>query len=167
VLGEIEISGHSLASGYRGDDGETHFGSTIRSGDAGFLLDGRLFVVGRIGDSVKLRGRWLFAEELDDVAAKTSPRPRKTVVLMGDTPQGASVVVVVEGGAGDSTHALGAAVAERAAGARVQVIAAPPGWIAVTTSGKVRRREMWRRLREHDTKVAITWDSQRDGDCSG
>jgi acyl-CoA synthetase (AMP-forming)/AMP-acid ligase II len=163
VLGEVAVRGASLASGYLTDGGEHHFGTTVRTGDAGFLLDGRLFVAGRIGDSVKLRGRWLFAEDLDRVAVQISPRPRKTVVLLGDASGSVTVVVAVEGGAGDMTGALGRAITECATGARVQVLAVPTGWIAVTTSGKVRRREMWRRLQEGGWEIAVTWDSQRDG----
>lgn len=162
VLGEIAVSGASLASGCLSDDGETSFATTIHTGDAGFIHDGRLFVVGRIGDSIKLRGQWVFAEDLDRVAARASRRPHKTVVLLGDEPQGATAIVVVEGGAGDTARAVGRAVAERVVGARVRVLDVPPGWIAVTTSGKLRRREMWRHL--HDDAAMFAWDSQRDGD---
>jgi acyl-CoA synthetase (AMP-forming)/AMP-acid ligase II len=164
VLGEIVVSGGSLASGYLSDDGETPFATTIRTGDAGFLHDERLFVVGRIGDSMKLRGRWLFAEDLDRVAARVSRRPRKTVVLLGDEPLGATAIVAVEGGAGDTAGAVGRAVAERVVGARVRVIDVPPGWISVTTSGKLRRRAMWRCVHDDDARLVLAWKSHRDGD---
>src|SRR5690606_13127543 len=68
TFGEIRVSGTSVADGYEtadpaanrafGDDG-------LRTGDAGFLLDGELYVVGRIGDSLKVRGRKVHAEDLE------------------------------------------------------------------------------------------------------
>jgi len=74
-LGEICVCGPGVARGYQGQ----HHGSTttftrdeLRTGDAGFMLDGEVFVVGRIGDSLKVRGRLLpaalFAHDLAGVA---------------------------------------------------------------------------------------------------
>ena len=70
-MGEIVLSGPSVFGGYRGNpdsptqciDGELH------TGDAGFILDGQLFVLGRMGTSLKVNGRTVFAEDLDVTAA--------------------------------------------------------------------------------------------------
>ena len=42
----------------------------LTTGDAALMLDGELYVLGRIGDSVKVRGRTVFVE---DVEAKVFP----------------------------------------------------------------------------------------------
>ncbi|MGI5152110.1 AMP-binding protein [Plantactinospora sp. CA-294935] len=158
VLGEIELRGGSVAAGYVADEGEGSFDGVIRTGDAGFLLDGELFVVGRLGDSVKRFGRWLFAEDLDRVAAARSPRPRKTVVLLGDLDGRVTAVVAVEGDLGDAAERIGRSVANHAAQVEVQVRSVPAGWIARTTSGKPRRRLMWQRVLE-ERAGTVHWQS--------
>src|SRR6185437_402632 len=73
-LGEIQVSGHSVAFGYVGEAGDgQRLDGVVRSGDAGFVLGGEVFVVGRIGDSVKVRGQWLFAEDIDTVVRSAVP----------------------------------------------------------------------------------------------
>src|SRR5258707_6477788 len=52
TLGEIAVTGQSLAVGYVGDE---PFGARLRTGDAGFVHDGDLYVLGRMGDSLKIR----------------------------------------------------------------------------------------------------------------
>lgn len=159
AAGEIELRGCTVATGYLADDGPGRFDGVVRTGDVGFRRDGNLFVVGRLGDSAKQFGRWLFAEELELVAVARSPRPTRTVVLLDAGADGASVVAVVEDDLGDSAAAIGGALANRVTPARVRVFSAPEGWIARTTSGKPQRREMWRRLASGDTAVAVRWDS--------
>src|SRR5262249_2752323 len=65
--GEIVVYGDSVADGYAGDGSPvTRFADGgLYTGDAGFLLDGQLFVLGRLGDSIKLRGRAVFAEDVE------------------------------------------------------------------------------------------------------
>ncbi|MEE3919497.1 hypothetical protein V2I01_17665 [Micromonospora sp. BRA006-A] len=36
------------------------------TGDAGFVMDGDLFVLGRMGDCIQVRGRNVFVEEVED-----------------------------------------------------------------------------------------------------
>ncbi|WP_229402940.1 AMP-binding protein [Micromonospora okii] len=163
AAGEIEVRGCTVATGYLADDGPGRFDGVVRTGDVGFRRDGNLFVVGRLGDSTKQFGRWLFAEELESVAVARSPRPTRTVVLLGGDAEGAAVVAMVEDDLGDSAAAIGGALANRVTPARVRVYSAPEGWIARTTSGKPQRREMWRRLVSGDTTVTLRWDSLEPG----
>jgi fatty-acyl-CoA synthase len=72
-VGEIGIRGRFLFSGYNLDPERTAQrlrGDLYLSQDLGFLLDGRLFVLGRLDDVLIINGRNLFAHEIE--AAVTS-----------------------------------------------------------------------------------------------
>src|SRR5262249_24607939 len=71
VLGEIVLSGPSVFGGYRGnpDSATRYIDGELHTGDAGFIRDGKLFVLGRMGTSLKVNGRTVFAEDLDVTAA--------------------------------------------------------------------------------------------------
>jgi acyl-CoA synthetase (AMP-forming)/AMP-acid ligase II len=158
VLGEIEVSGPSLADGYLTEEGAKPFGGVLRTGDAGFRQDGYVFVIGRLGDSVKQFGRWLFAEDVERAAAAVSPRPRQTLALLGALDGTSTAVVVVEGALGDCAADIGRAVARHLVDGRVVVATVPAGWIRRTTSGKPMRRAMWRKVADGDHGT-VCWDS--------
>jgi acyl-CoA synthetase (AMP-forming)/AMP-acid ligase II len=149
-LGEISVTGPTVTAGYHGelDSGTTRFlDGELRTGDAGFLLDGDLFVLGRMGDSLKVNGRSVYVEDLDIRASAATglDRSRLAMVSTYDTGHGAGVVLFAE------TRAVGAwADAARAAlrgqlgtECPIVVVAGPPGMIERTSSGKPRRRRMW------------------------
>ena len=50
---------------------------TLRTGDAGFLRDGQLYVLGRLGDSMKVRARAVFAEDLEAALGDAGLPPRR------------------------------------------------------------------------------------------
>lgn len=164
VLGEIEVGGVSLAAGYLTEQGEIPFDGVLRSGDAGFLHDGELFVVGRLGDAVKQFGRWFFAEDADRIALTHSPRPNQTVALVG-TLAGRSTVAVLVAGALAAPERIGEAVARQSPGIRVLVFSVAAGAILRTTSGKPRRSFMWQGLAEGRHDHGKVWDS--DGPADG
>lgn len=159
-LGELVVSGASLADGYAGPGTDEAFGGVLRTGDAGFFHEGQLYVIGRLGDGVKQLGRWLFAEDIEQVAARASRRPHRTVALLGNLDGRDTAVVAIEGRPGDTVERVGRAVANHAPHARVLVLAVPNGWIARTTSGKPMRRAMWARMLTADRRGAqVVWDS--------
>lgn len=164
-LGEIELTGPSVAHGYiSAEECDEHLlNGVVRTGDAGFLLHGELFVVGRIGDSIKVRGRWLFAEELDDVLSALELRKGRSVALLGSIDGSDAVVVLREGGTPEEFQEIGAAVAKYASGVRVLVFAVQRGGILRTTSGKPRRRAMWERLLTDASGAGPAWDSAATG----
>ncbi|WP_176738296.1 AMP-binding protein [Micromonospora pallida] len=159
MFGEIEIGGVSLADGYIGEDGAEDFAGTLRTGDAGFVRDGQLYVVGRLGESVKQFGAWLFAEDAERCARNVANSPQRTVALLGVLEGRNTAAVLVEGGIGDAAPAIGQAVVEGTDGLRVQVYAVPPGTIIRTTSGKLKRQEMWLRLIRGEMGGSMKWDS--------
>jgi acyl-CoA synthetase (AMP-forming)/AMP-acid ligase II len=157
-FGEIRVRGDSLATGYL--DGERPFGGVVRTGDMGFMVDGELYVVGRVGDSIKRNGRWIFAEDVEQIASAASAQRPHTIALLG-TVDGQDCAVIVLGGRRAESEAqdVGRAVASRMPGLRVLVVRAPLTRIRRTTSGKPRRRAMWRELVLGDSPRDCSWDS--------
>ena len=151
-VGEIVISGPSIASGYvqpaDNASGSRISGRTLRSGDAGFMVDGELFVIGRLGDGLKVRGRMVFAETLEMALAERGIPERRMAVLLGIAGDRQAGVVVFEneqdGWAPIAADVLGVALPD----AELTVVSVPRGSLAVTSSGKPRRRVMWQAFLE-------------------
>ncbi len=145
-VGEVEVSGDSVASGYvdGADRGLTRFaGGRLRTGDAGFLDDGQLFVLGRLGDSLKLRGRAVFAEDVEATIAAAGIPAGRVAVALGRHRDLATAVIVLEEADDAQLRAAQAAAHRRTEGARTVLVVVARGGIARTTSGKVRRRQLW------------------------
>jgi fatty-acyl-CoA synthase len=161
-LGEIDISGITVADGYHGQNSSsiTAFNEgRVRTGDAGFIHRGELFVVGRLGDSIKVRGRTLYAEELEAKLAAINGVPRGRCVVLPAMGPVKGLVAIVEREATDWVEPA-ARLLRREAGrdAEVRILTSSPGTILRTSSGKPRRRVMWRTLVDGalDTKVAYS-----------
>jgi acyl-CoA synthetase (AMP-forming)/AMP-acid ligase II len=135
--GEIVVAGPSVA-------GEATGAGRVRTGDAGFLHDGQLYVLGRLGDSLKVRGRPVFAEDLDArlVATLGVPAGRVATVLGGDGT-GDLALVVFERPRREWLPAVPALLRPHLDGVRVMTVDVPIGAVPRTTSGKPRRRELW------------------------
>lgn len=150
-LGEIHVIGPSVADGYEGatDIGSTRFGAGgLSTGDAGFVIDGELYVVGRMGDSLKVHGRAVFMEDLEaEIRAAPGVPKAQIAAVSGVGSAGATICALVEAPAGDWVDAVADAVRRATAGTyTVRVYAARRGSIMRTSSGKPRRRPMWRAL---------------------
>jgi acyl-CoA synthetase (AMP-forming)/AMP-acid ligase II len=158
-LGEIEVGGRSLADGYTGTP-PTAIEGVLRTGDAGFWHRGELYVIGRLGDSVKQFGRWYFAEDAEQRAVAASPHPARTTAMVGGLHGRNTAVVLVEATSGeDAGGAIGAAVARQAVDLRILVLGVPGGTIRRTTSGKPMRRSMWHQLETGGIASTVWWDS--------
>ncbi|MEV1077628.1 AMP-binding protein [Streptomyces sp. NPDC050211] len=153
TFGEIRVRGTSVADGYQSPDpaaGAPFTEHGLRTGDAGFLLDGELYVVGRVGDSLKVRGRKVHAEDLEAAlnALPGVPAGRCAVALGARGGQSGAVVVVEA--AGDDWLEPVTAVLRTAldTSVSVTVVRARRGTIPRTSSGKPRRRLLWRQAGE-------------------
>jgi acyl-CoA synthetase (AMP-forming)/AMP-acid ligase II len=157
-FGEISVHGDAVATGYL--DGEQPFDGELCTRDMGFMLDGELYVVGRAGDSIKRNGRWIFAEDVEQIAIAASLQPQHTLALLG-TVYGQESAVIVLGGRRAESEAqnVGRTVASRLPGLRVLVVRVPKAHIKRTTSGKPQRRTMWAALLTGDSLPHFTWDS--------
>ncbi|MFB9848924.1 AMP-binding protein [Micromonospora andamanensis] len=131
-LGEIVVGGAGVGA------------DPVHTGDAGFLHDGELFVVGRLGDGVKVHGRFVFAADVETaIAAADAIPPGRVAVLAGSRAGRPTVVVLLERPQPDWWRLAAEALAGRFVGADLLAVTATAGGIARTTSGKPRRRVMW------------------------
>jgi acyl-CoA synthetase (AMP-forming)/AMP-acid ligase II len=86
VVGEIWVSGPSVAQGYwnRPEETERTFrahwntgeGPFLRTGDLGFLKDGELFVTGRLKDLIIIGGRNLYPHDIELTVEQSHPAIR-------------------------------------------------------------------------------------------
>ena len=148
--GEIVVSGSSIAEGYLGpsDAGSvTEFGDReVRTGDGGFLVANQLFVLGRLGDGVKVRGRMVFAEDLEAAVITAGVPAHRLVVLVGIACGTRTIAALLEQAASDWLATAEAILAQRAEGAHVIVMNVPRGTITRTSSGKPKRDQLWHSL---------------------
>ncbi|MEU7530707.1 AMP-binding protein [Saccharothrix sp. NPDC042600] len=149
VVGEILVRGPSVAAGYLDaapEDAARFTAAGFRTGDAGFLLDGELYVIGRLGDSVKVNGQNVFMEDVElELVARDLVSRRNAVVVAGVLRSTPTVLVVTERPlAADAVPATEAAVrALTGDGVTVRVLHVRSGSIPRTSSGKPRRRALW------------------------
>ncbi|WP_416483252.1 AMP-binding protein [Streptomyces sp. CL12] len=162
TLGEIAVTGNSVTRSLLTKEGLVTWepDEALHTGDAGFLLNGELFVIGRLGDGVKLRGTWVFAEPLEELVKKHAARPHHTTVLLGHLSGEPVAAVAVENGRPQELAALGHRLSEAVPGLRVLACAVRAGWIRRTTSGKPRRSQMWQELTTLVPSGFVSWDSR-------
>ncbi|WP_018810964.1 AMP-binding protein [Salinispora pacifica] len=159
-LGEIRVSGETVTAGYTNDadSGGTRFAPDgLHTGDAGFLHAGQLFVLGRMGDSLKVRGRNVYVEDLEAaVVEATGLSPSRCVVISAPETERAGVLLLVEGGRrGWEESAYHTLRSRLGVEPRIRFAVGNRGLIQRTTSGKPRRRGMWQRLQEGTLKASI------------
>lgn len=150
-LGEIGLAGPSVTLGYQHAACTPRRGpGELRTGDAGFVHDGQLYVLGRMGDSLKLRARSVFVEDLDAKVAAAAGLDRDRVAVVAAHHEGRpAVAVFVEEPSG--TWAAGVTEALRAElgpEPALTLVSGRRGLIQRTTSGKPRRRHLWQLLQE-------------------
>lgn len=148
AVGEIVVRGSSVAAGYRGTSpspSSTAFDAhgALLTGDAGFLAGGRLFPIGRLGDSIKIRGRMLFAELLESELAKLGHGRDANVVLVGMRDLRPVVLWVSERAAPDRSEDAVRLLSRLTEGADVVLLRVVKGGIPRTSSGKPRRKALW------------------------
>lgn len=144
VIGEIVVRTPSTCRRF-GSDHDAPV--EVSTGDAGFLLDGHLFVLGRIGDAVKVNGRLVHAEEVEaDLRRAAGLADLRACVLLGTSSSGdQQLILVVEsstlpGWMGSSVDVLTKAVSGKVP---CGYVLAGRGAIPRTSSGKPRRRQAW------------------------
>jgi fatty-acyl-CoA synthase len=153
-LGEIVVRGASVAEGYHRLDSRTFSAGELRTSDAGFRTGGELYVLGRMGDSIKVSGRSVYMEDLDaKVASATGLNPAKLCVVgAAHAAGGTGVAVFAEARPGPWQDAASAFLrTELGTGPDIRIIAGTSGLIKRTSSGKPRRRHMWRILLSYGT----------------
>jgi fatty-acyl-CoA synthase len=155
-LGEIQISGTPVTTGYYDDPEATAAvfdGRWLRTGDLGFWHDGLLYIGGRAKEVMILRGQNHFPEDVEAVARQVPGVYRRRCVAFADDGDGDGehiAVVVERDSRGPGAEEIAAEVARRVAAeldlTRIRVHVVRPNWLPRTTSGKWQRGAARERL---------------------
>ncbi len=178
-VGEIWVSGPSVAGGYWGLDNlsEAIFrartadgrGPFLRTGDLGFWDDDSLFITGRIKDLVIIRGRNHYPQDIEATVSTCHPslEPQRCAAFSVDGDEGEQLVVVQEVrrsalrtlDAADVFRAIGSAVARGHGLQTRSIVLIRPASLPRTTSGKVQRKPCARAFLEHSLSEVASWGS--------
>jgi acyl-CoA synthetase (AMP-forming)/AMP-acid ligase II len=149
-LGQIRVRGTSVAQGYQGDAAPGRFTANgFETGDAGIIVDGNLFVVGRIGDSLKVRGTAVHAEDLElEIATGLGVTPNRIAVLLGTADLvDLAVVIIACGDREVDPRPIATLVRARTSeSVALAIVTGALDAIERTSSGKPRRRVLWRSM---------------------
>ena len=149
-VGEIEIRGTSMMSGYLGEtshDPENWF----PTGDLGYLVNGGLVVCGRAKELITVAGRNIFPTEVERIAAQVKGVREGAVVAVGTNERALrpGLVIAAEYRGLDESAARSEVVKRVASECGVvpsDVMLLAPGSLPRTSSGKLRRLEFKRNL---------------------
>ncbi|MEV6282764.1 AMP-binding protein [Kribbella sp. NPDC051770] len=161
VVGEIAVRAPSVAQGYTQDvpGSSTRFvAEQLLTGDAGFRHRGELFVLGRIGDSLQVRGRNVYVEDVESALHDTVGRGSGRTVVLAGSRDGIPTICLL------SDHEISAAdldsVRQRVgevAGSEVPLVLVRVRRSALeyTSSGKPRRASMWNKFLSGELAGAV------------
>jgi long-chain-fatty-acid--[acyl-carrier-protein] ligase len=149
-VGEIEIRGTSLMTGYVGA-APIDPQAWLATGDLGYLTDGGLVVCGRAKELITVAGRNVFPNEIERIAGQIEGVRDGCVVAVGtgETTARPRLVITAEFKGEDEPAARSAVVARVASECGVvpaDVVFVKPGALPRTSSGKLRRLEVKRNL---------------------
>ncbi|MEU4767487.1 fatty acyl-AMP ligase [Actinosynnema sp. NPDC023794] len=155
TIGEIRVAGPSLAAGYHRDPAATRATFVtdsavrwLRTGDLGFLLDGQLYVTGRLKELIIVRGRNLYPQDFEFSAREAHPDAGRGAAFGVRAADGEEHVVLVQelrrASRVDPAEFADAVldVVTKQFGVSVSLAVVRPNTIRHTTSGKVRRGHM-------------------------
>ncbi len=158
-IGEVWVAGQSVAQGYwnRPDETRATFqarladtgeGPLLRTGDLGFMLDGELFITGRLKDLIIVFGRNHAPQDIEDTVQSVHPALRAGCGAAFETrPHGQARLIVVQevqrrSEIQDPAALIGRvrqAVRERHDLHLHELVLVQPGSIPKTSSGKAQR----------------------------
>ncbi|MBE9167121.1 amino acid adenylation domain-containing protein [Pleurocapsales cyanobacterium LEGE 06147] len=170
-VGEIWVSGNSVGKGYWNNQEATQqtflaqLKDTqdfyLRTGDLGFLLNGELYITGRIKDVIIIRGRNLYPQDIELTAEKSHPALRlsSNAAFTVEIDKKERLVIVQElefrakPNLEEVTTAIRQAVTEAHEIEVYAVILIKPGSIPKTSSGKIQRRATRNKFLEDKLKI--------------
>ncbi len=165
TVGEIWVHGDNVANGYwqKPDESERTFGGKIvtpspgtpegpwlRTGDSGFVTDGKMFIIGRIKDLLIVYGRNHSPDDIEATIQEITRGRCAAISVPGDRSTEKLVAIIELKKRGDSDQdamaRLGAIKREVTSALSsshglsvADLVLVAPGSIPITTSGKVRR----------------------------
>lgn len=182
AVGEIWVSGPSVAAGYWGREedtantfqariAETDEGPFLRTGDLGFVLDGQLFITGRRKDLIIIRGRNHYPQDLERTAEHSHPLLHgfsgAAFSVESEGEERLVIVNEVNRHAGADSNAVIAAVRQAIAEEHElqihAVVLARPGEVPKTSSGKVQRFRCRQMFLEDTLKIVSEWRAASAG----
>ncbi len=173
TVGEVWASGPSITEGYweRPEESTASFGlpldgrdgTYLRTGDLGFLMDGELFVSGRLKEMMIVRGRNVFPQDVEAAGQAAESRARRgcgaafavgeTLVLVQETAESGDAPL------SEIAATLRRAILEHHSVALDRVVLVPPRTLPKTSSGKMRRRECRRMLTDGELPAVHVWNN--------
>jgi fatty-acyl-CoA synthase len=156
-LGEIAVRGPTVARPQALQNQRLVDDGWLLTGDIGVQIGGELYVVGRFGDSIKVRGRPVHAETLEAAVSAAAKIPAPRCLALASAQMNAdAVVILVEGDIGSDRTEAARRAAQAIVGPSVDVAVriVDRGAIARTTSGKPRRRMMWKKVASEQVDVS-------------
>ncbi|SHN29561.1 fatty acyl-AMP ligase [Cryptosporangium aurantiacum] len=157
-VGEIWVTGPNVSAGYwkRPEDTAETFGANLdgavwlRSGDLGVLVDGDLYVTGRIKDLIILDGRNHYPQDVEVTVEDAHPvvGRHRVAAFSVPAPDGEAMVVVAEvsrhatpsvGELDEARTAIRRAVSARHGVPLHDVVLVDPNDVPRTSSGKIAR----------------------------
>jgi acyl-CoA synthetase (AMP-forming)/AMP-acid ligase II len=153
VVGEVRVAGPAVSEAYWGEPPDLAAAPRskrqIGTGDFGFLLDGELYVTGRVKDCIIIRGRNLAAEDVEEAMRSADPRLHRegcaAIAVAGE--QGEELVLLQEISVrvlrnlnlAEIAQAVSGAVLQRCGVAPAAYVPVRTGALARTSSGKISR----------------------------
>ena len=159
-VGEIWVSGKNVTRGYWNQPkvteetfnaylADSNQGPFLRTGDLGFVLEGELYVTGRIKDVIIIHGQNHYPQDIEQTVQKSHPslRPSRGAAFMVEIDSQERLIIVQEV---ERTHLRKLEVSEVVRQLRTAVAAyhglqvsaavlVKPGSIPLTSSGKIQR----------------------------
>lgn len=152
-VGQIITRGPSIAKGYyqepeltsaafkAGPDGHTW----LYTGDLGYMLDGEVFICGRLKDMIIVRGRNFYPSDIEWLVSELPGVRRGNVVAFSAEIDGEEQLVVAAEGMSAEAETLKSTIAQRIVADFAltphDVVIVPQGTLPRTSSGKPQRRK--------------------------
>jgi fatty-acyl-CoA synthase len=162
-VGELRLRGDNVADGWLGPPPEgtsTRIdGRDLHTGDHGFILHSEVYVIGRIGDSLKVRGRIVYAEPLEErIATACELEPRLVVAVLG-VREGVEVAALVADVPVGAWVETAAAILRRETSphTEIEIYCGKRRSILRTSSGKPRRRVLWDLVRHRTLPAELVY----------
>jgi fatty-acyl-CoA synthase len=151
AVGEICFRGPSVAAGYFNNENASHeagmgsAGGWLRTGDLGYLVDGEVYISGRLKDILIINGRNYYPQRIEWLIDEL-PGVRKGSAVVFTRQGKASEEIIVAAESRDKEPAqlielIKARVSEEFQLSVSEVALLPPGTLPKTSSGKLQRRK--------------------------
>jgi fatty-acyl-CoA synthase len=155
-VGQIVTRGPSVSKGYYQEPeltaesfktlpGDESGATWLYTGDLGYMLQGEVFICGRLKDMIIVRGRNFYPSDIEWVVSEMPGVRRGNVVAFSAEIDGEEQLVVTAEGMSSEAEALKTAIAQRIVADFAltphEVAIVPQGTLPRTSSGKPQRRK--------------------------